>query len=109
MTITNGTQTQQVAIVTNTGQGEPGYVTIPGGWWANYADNIDATTGNQILAPVANFGVGFDRTGLGTYPTDNTTSQAYNAFLNLSEMQSGTMRPGYVIAASGVTLGWIVR
>ncbi len=105
VTITNGSQTQQVAIEPNTGTGEPGFVTIPGGWWANYADNIDPMTGDELLGPVSNFGVGFDRSGLGTVPTTNTASQAYNAFLNLSEMRDGTMRPGYVITAEGVTLG----
>ncbi|TGD88110.1 right-handed parallel beta-helix repeat-containing protein [Mycolicibacterium sp. CH28] len=105
VTITNGSQTQQVPIQVNTTGGQPGFVTIPGGWWANYADNRDSTTGVEILAPVANFGVGFDRSGLGTAPTTDTTNQGYNAFLNLSEMQAGTMRPGYVITADGVTLG----
>lgn len=97
VTITNGSSTQQVAITAGTGGA--GTVTIPGGWWATY----DANPG--VLAPVSNFGVGFDRTGLGTDPTANGRNQAYNTFLNLAEMQDGTMRPGYVITADGVTLG----
>ena len=36
-------------------------VTIPGGWWATY----DA---NPVLSPASNFGVGFDRSALGTEP-----------------------------------------
>ncbi len=94
--ITNGTQTESVSITAN---GKVGYVTIPGGWWASYSDNPG------LLGPVANFGVGFDRTGLGTEPVTNGANQAYNTFLNLKEMQDGTMRPGYVISADGVTLG----
>jgi hypothetical protein len=58
-----------------------------------------------VLGAVANFGVGFDRTGLGTEPTANGNNQAYNAFLNLNEMKAGTMRPGYVLGPNGVTLG----
>ncbi|WP_167098526.1 S-layer family protein [Mycobacterium sp. DL592] len=97
VTITNGISTQQVAITAATGG--TGTVTIPGGWWATYDDNPG------VLASVSNFGVGFDRTGLGTGPTTNVRNQAYNAFLNLTEMSQGTMRPGYVITATGVTLG----
>lgn len=96
VTITNGTETRNVAVTPGfNGQGS---VTIPGGWWATYQDN-------PILGPVANFGVGFDRSGLGTEPTSNGDNQAYNTFLNLAEMRSGTMRPGYIIANDGVTLG----
>lgn len=105
ITITNGTLKRTVGIVPNvTGSGPAGIVTIPGGWWANYADNmINATT--SMLAPVANFGIGFDRSGQGTAPTTDSRNQLYNAFLNLPEMQAGTMRPGYVISATGVQLG----
>lgn len=97
VTITDGTTTRQVPITP--GVGGVGTVTIPGGWWASY----DANPG--ILGPVMNFGVGFDRTGFGTEPTQNGNNQDYNAFLNLSQMRAGTMRPGYVITADGVTLG----
>jgi hypothetical protein len=105
ITITNGTLKRTVGIVPNvTGSGPAGTVTIPGGWWANYADNMaSATTSN--LAPVANFGIGFDRSGQGTAPTTDSRSQLYNAFLNLTEMRNLTMRPGYVISATGVQLG----
>ena len=105
VTITNGTKTDEVPIVPNTtGSATPGIVTIPGGWWANYTDNMLTETTSK-LAPVANFGVGFDRSGQGTAPTVDDLNQAYNAFLNLAEMQDGTMRPGYVITAQGVQLG----
>ncbi|MDA2892628.1 right-handed parallel beta-helix repeat-containing protein [Mycolicibacterium sp. BiH015] len=105
VTITNGTQTQQVSIVPNvTGTASPGIVTIPGGWWATYADNMLTATTSK-LGPVGNFGVGFDRSGQGTAPTTNDLNQAYNAFLNLKEMRDGQMRPGYVISAQGVQLG----
>ena len=108
--ITDGTQTQQAVIVANpSGSAAAGTVTIPGGWYALYDANTytDAATGQLVskLAPVANFGVGFDRTGEGTAPTEDGLNQAYNAFLNLTEMRSGAMRPGYVISATGVTLG----
>lgn len=100
VTITNSAgDTQQAPIVLNPNDPGTGIVTIPGGYWANYADNVGK------LAPVANFGVGFDRSGQGTAPTDNGVNQVYNAFLNLTEMQNGTMRPGYVMTAQGVTLG----
>lgn len=105
VTITNGSKTQQVSIVPNvSGTATPGIVTIPGGWWATYADNMLTATTSK-LASVANFGVGFDRSGQGTAPTANDLNQAYNAFLNLTEMQDGAMRPGYVISAQGVQLG----
>jgi hypothetical protein len=105
ITITDGKLERSVGIVPNvTGSGPAGIVTIPGGWWANYADNmLNATTSK--LAPVANFGIGFERSGQGTAPTDGSRNQLYNAFLNLPEMQTGTMRPGYVISATGVQLG----
>ncbi len=44
-------------------------------------------------------GVGYGR------GTDLTTSPPYNAFLNLAEMTAGTMRRGYSIARTGITLG----
>jgi parallel beta-helix repeat protein len=105
ITITNGSLKRTVGIVPNvTGSGPAGTVTIPGGWWANYADNMTSATTSK-LAPVANFGIGLDRSGQGTAPTTGSRNQLYNAFLNLTEMQAGTMRPGYVISATGVTLG----
>jgi hypothetical protein len=105
ITITNGRLTRTVGIVPNvTGSGPAGIVTIPGGWWANYADNMLTATTSK-LAPVANFGIGFDRSGQGTAPTTGSRNQLYNAFLNLTKMQNGSMRPGYVISATGVQLG----
>jgi hypothetical protein len=107
--ITNGTDATQAPIVPNSGGGAvKGTVTIPGGYWAVYADNTYVDDQGQTqskLAPVANFGVGFDRSGQGTAPTTDGTNQNYNAFLNLTEMQAGTMRAGYVMGATGVTLG----
>jgi len=105
ITITNGTLTRTVGIVPNvTGSGPAGIVTIPGGWWATYANNMLTATTSK-LAPVANFGIGFDRSGQGTAPTTGSRNQLYNAFLNLTEMQAGAMRTGYVISATGVQLG----
>ncbi len=99
ITITNGSQTAQAAIAPNPQSPNTGIVTIPGGWYARFADNPGK------LQPVANFGVGFDRSGQGTSPTGNGINQEYNAFLNLSEMTDGSMRRGYVISTTGVTLG----
>ncbi len=104
--ITDGTRRARVPIVPvppQTPAGHKGTVTIPGGWWASYADNTQA--GRSVLAPVANFGVGFDRSGLGTSPTSDARNQSYNAFLQIAEMRAGTMRAGYVITPEGVTLG----
>ncbi len=69
---------------------------------------------------ISMLGIGFDRTtmGEGTLPDEKNndkmkkyvdglapTSQAYNLFLNLSEMQAGTMRRGYIITPTGIYLG----
>ncbi len=104
--ITDGTRRAHVPIVPvppQTPSGHKGTVTIPGGWWASYTDNMQA--GASVLAPVGNFGVGFDRSGLGTFPTTDAVNQSYNAFLEIAEMRAGTMRSGYVITPEGVTLG----
>lgn len=106
ITITDGSRTQQVPISPNTtGTGPAGSFTMPGGWWASYDDNMIGDTGRSKLAPVANFGVGFDRSGQGTSPTDDARNQSYNAFLNLTEMREGAMRPGYIIGSDYVQLG----
>lgn len=97
ITITNGTQTKIVSI-------NNGVVTIPGGWWANYADNL-TSDGKYKLGDVANFGIGFDRSGQGTSPVNAGVNQGYNAFLSLAEMQNGTMRAGYVITPQNIILG----
>lgn len=106
ITITDGSQTRQVPISPNTtGTGPAGSFTMPGGWWAAYDDNMIGDTGRSTLASVANFGIGFDRSGQGTSPTDNARNQSYNAFLNLAEMRDGAMRPGYVIGSDYIQLG----
>lgn len=104
--ITDGSRRMRVPIVPvpdATPTGPQGVVTIPGGWWASYRDNM--RDGSSVLAPVSNFGVGFDRSGFGTAPTTAAANQSYNAFLNVAEMRSGAMRAGYVITPEGVTLG----
>ena len=58
-----------------------------------------------ILAPVMNFGVGFDRTGQGTSPNNNAHNQQYNAFFNLAAMSDGSMLPGFIIQKQQVQLG----
>lgn len=95
--ITNGSDHRSIPIVN-------GVVTIPGGWWAYFDENMN-TDGTYKLKNVSNFGIGFDRSGQGTSPTDNSVNQAYNAFLNLTEMQSGNMRAGYVITPDNIILG----
>ncbi|WP_163789148.1 beta strand repeat-containing protein [Mycolicibacterium aichiense] len=113
ITITDGTHTTTSPITpTLDSQGQPlatGTVTIPGGYWASYLDPNNFYDDNGVstskLAPVANFGVGFDRTGEGTAPVGAGLNQAYNAFLNLTEMQDGAMRPGYVMTTTNVILG----
>ena len=106
VTITDGSRRMAAPIIplpTPSPNGPQGTVTIPGGWWASYADN--RRDGASILSPVSNFGVGFDRSGLGTFPTTAALNQSYNAFLNIDEMRDGSMRAGYVITPHGVTLG----
>lgn len=74
-------------------------VTLNGGEAVSYTENPG------ILAPVANFGVGFDRTGNGTSPNDNAHNQQYNAFLNISQMAAGEMAAGFIIQQDQVQLG----
>ncbi len=68
ITITDGTKKIQAPIVLNPLAPGTGTVTIPGGYWAYYADNLyqDGGVTASKLSPVANFGVGFDRSGQGT-------------------------------------------
>jgi hypothetical protein len=96
VTITNGTNVETVSI---TPDGAGGRITIPGGYYATYADNPG------ILVSSDNFGVGFDRTGQGTYPNNNNYNQQYNAFLNITQMQQGSMDAGYILTQNGVQLG----
>jgi hypothetical protein len=58
-----------------------------------------------ILAPVMNFGVGFDRTGRGTTPNNDAHNQQYNAFFNLGAMVDGSMLPGFIVQKEQVQLG----
>jgi hypothetical protein len=64
-------------------------------------ETIIPSAGNSFL----NFGIGFDRTGEGTSPEDNSYNQNYNPFLNLSQMSSGDMVSGYILTQDGVQLG----
>lgn len=74
-------------------------VTLFGGEAVSYSQNPG------ILAPVANFGVGFDRTGQGTSPNNNAHNQQYNAFLNISQMASGEMVSGFIVQQTQVQVG----
>ena len=59
---------------------------------------VNAVAHAPVLNPrVHMFGVGFGR-GLAAHPENNP-------FVNLSEMQAGTMRRGYTITRTGFTLG----
>jgi Immunoglobulin I-set domain len=74
-------------------------LTLTPGQVAAYADNVG------ILGTVENFGVGFDRTGLGTSPNNDQYNQQYNAFFSLAQMRAGTMIAGYILTPTGVQLG----
>ena len=76
-----------------------GSVTLTAGQSISYAANAN------YLAPVSNFGVGFDRTGQGTTPNTNNINQSYNAFLNLAAMTNGSMVAGYILETNGIQLG----
>ncbi|MDR3638369.1 MAG: right-handed parallel beta-helix repeat-containing protein [Isosphaeraceae bacterium] len=91
VTITNGQTTQTVPITDSS-------VTIPGGYWATYQ-------ANPVLNSVENFGVAFNRSGEGTLPDNNAFNQQYDGFLNLTQMQAGTMVAGYIVTPNGVQLG----
>ena len=58
-----------------------------------------------VLAPVFNFGVGFDRTGRGTTPNNDQHNQQYNAFFNLGAMTNGSMIPGFIVQKDQVQIG----
>lgn len=79
----------------------------------------DASSCAVSTAPgTAMMGVGFDRNTMGTTAVDPTqpglvaqlvnaapTPSSLNPFLNLTEMQQGTMRAGYIVTPTGVYLG----
>lgn len=84
------------------------------GSWPN-ACSSPGTSQSISESAVGMMGIGFDRTGHGTgygtdvvSPTGPGTSdnlQIVNPFLNLSDMQAGTMRAGYILSQNGITLG----
>lgn len=79
----------------------------------------DASSCAPSNAPgTAMMGVGFDRNTMGTTYVDPTqpglvaqlvsapaTPSSLNPFLNLTQMQQGTMRAGYIVTPTGVYLG----
>jgi len=87
-------------------------VTCLAGEWPNACSPAGET---PIETATGFMGIGFDRTGHGTAygtgtvdptgaaPTENL--QILNPFLNLTEMTDGSMRSGYILSKSGVTLG----
>lgn len=84
------------------------------GAWPNACKNPGKP---QQIEPsaIGMMGIGFDRTGHGTGydtgtvdPTGPGTSdnlQIVNPFLNLSDMQAGTMRAGYILTQNEIILG----
>ena len=94
---------------------ESGTVTLVGGSTATYSSGALTLYGGQavslatnpgVFAPIYNCGIGFDRSGHGTSPDDDSVNQQYNAFLNISEMTTGQMVPGFVLSGErGVQLG----
>ncbi len=79
-------------------------VTLAGNW-----PEKDRSDTSVSVAPasdgIMNFGIGFDRTGEGTTPENGDANQNYNAFLNLPQMQAGTMTAGFILTATGLQLG----
>ena len=93
---------------------ESGTATLVGGAERAFSNHTLQLNGGEavsylqnpgLLAPVSNFGVGFDRTGRGTSPNNNAHNQQYNAFLNLAAMADGSMLPGFIVQNDGVQLG----
>jgi autotransporter passenger strand-loop-strand repeat protein len=79
-------------------------VSLAGNWPEGYVP----TTTEQVPPAsrgIMNFGIGFDRTGEGTTPENDAANQDYNAFLNLTQMQAGTMTAGFILTSSGLQLG----
>jgi hypothetical protein len=74
----------------------------------NWPEQVSPTTMVSVpsaSAGIMNFGIGFDRTGEGTTPENDAANQDYNAFLNLTQMQAGTMTAGFILTAGGLQLG----
>lgn len=93
---------------------ESGVATLTSGETRNFSNHTLQLNGGEsvsylqnpgILAPVMNFGVGFDRTGRGTTPNNNQHNQQYNAFFNLTAMANGSMLPGFIVQKDQVQLG----
>ncbi|MBN8874769.1 MAG: Hint domain-containing protein [Rhodospirillales bacterium] len=79
-------------------------VDLPGDWpngTRTQAETIIPQAGTSFL----NFGIGFDRTGDGDLPENDSYNQNYNPFLNLQQMTAGGMVAGYVLTQNGVQLG----
>jgi len=91
-----------------------GNVTLVGGGNLAFSNNTLSLLPGQVVAfadnpgilrPTDNFGVGFDRTGPGTSPNTDQYNQQYDAFLNIAQMQAGTMIAGYILSQDSVQLG----
>lgn len=76
------------------------------GDWPNSCGTPSVTNTTGPNDPKDTFmGVGFDRTGDGDVPEDNSHNQDYNPLLNLDGMRAGTMNAGYILTPQGVRLG----
>lgn len=58
--------------------------------------------GKQMLRNCQTISPGFGMMGVGY---DRGVPAARNPFLNLAQMRAGSMSPGYIVSASGITLG----
>lgn len=58
--------------------------------------------GTQVLQHCTTIAPGFGMMGVGY---DRGVPAARNPFLNLAQMRAGSMSPGYIVSASGITLG----
>jgi len=75
------------------------------GNWPNGTRTEPQTIVPQAGDSFLNFGIGFDRTGDGDLPENDSYNQNYNPFLNLSQMTTGDMVAGYVLTQTGIQLG----
>jgi hypothetical protein len=79
-------------------------VQLAGNWPEQFRAETTASVPSASQG-IMNFGIGFDRTGEGTTPENDAANQDYNAFLNLTQMQAGTMTAGFILSSSGLQLG----